>query len=114
MRPATRPVPAEVISVADRLVGSLSLAQAGLLGLPLALAAVLLLAPPRLEVVAYKVCLVGGAGLIFCPLAARCRQRLIIDWLATIRRYGRRSRHWSLAAIPDTPVRSGPKEGGNG
>ena len=105
MRTGTRIVPAEVISVEDRLVGWLSLVQAGLLGLPLGLAGLLLLASPRLEVVAYKVLLVGAVGLVCGSLAVRVRDRLAGDWLLVGRRYAGRPRRWLLGTIPDSPVR---------
>ena len=109
MKLASRIVPAEVISVADRLVGSLSLTQAGFLAAPLGLATLLLLAPPRLVVTAPKVWLVILAATICLPLAVRYQDRLLVGWLLVGQRYYYRPRRWWLR-----PVRAGSdqKRGG--
>ena len=104
-------VPAEVISVADRLAGSLSFVQAGWLAIPLGLAGLLLLAPPRLGVVAYKVLIVGGVLVVCGPLAGRWQGRLGCQWLLVGRRYLARPRCWRLGGLPDTP---GPRSPGRG
>ena len=102
----SRIVPAEVISVADRLVGSLSLVQASLLGAPLGLATLLLLAPPRLVVVPYKVLLVLLIAVICLPLAVRWQGRLIVSWLVVGQRYWARPRRWSLRPASDCPTKT--------
>ena len=107
MRARARIVPAEVISVEDRLAGSLSMVQAGFLGAPLFLAAFLLLAPPRLVVAPYKVLLVVLVGGFCLPLALRVQGRLVVFWLAVLWSYRSRPRRWALAPPPDSPVKSG-------
>lgn len=96
MKTTAKIVPAEVISVEDRLVGSLSLVQAGFLGAPLFLAGFLLLAPPKLAVVPYKVGLVVLAASLCLPLALRLRGRLLVAWLGVGYRYRSRPRSWVL------------------
>lgn len=106
MPKATQVVPAEVISVADRLVGNLSLAQAAFLGAPIGLAAFLLLAPPKLAVVPYKVGLVLLLAAICLPLAWRCQGRLLASWLVIGQQFYARPKAWVLR-----PARGGSTKG---
>ena len=107
MKAGSRVVPAEVISVEDRLVGSLGLVQAGFLGAPLFLSGFLLLAPPKLEVSAYKVLLVSAVGGFCLPLALRVQGRLVVFWLAVFWAYRSRPRAWVLSPPPDSPRKKG-------
>ena len=87
-----RPVPAEVIGTSDRLIGNITLIQAGLLSAPLVFVGILVLLPPLGQFHGYKFGLGCLVGLIFGCLAFRLQGRLGIDWLRLLIAYQGRQR----------------------
>lgn len=86
-------VPAQVTTVEDRIMGSLSFSQAILLIVPIFIGAALFAClPPLMSGSAYKYVLIGGLVLFGSILAIRVRGKIIAAWLATLLRYSVRPR----------------------
>lgn len=86
-------VPAQVTTVEDRIMGSLSFSQAILLIVPVFIGAALFAClPPLMSGSVYKYVLIGGLVLLGSILAIRVRGKIIAAWLATLLRYSVRPR----------------------
>ena len=86
----SKDIPAEVLRVEDRIIGSISLKQTLLLLIPLAAGLLLILAPPVFSWHAYKTLLIVEAGLVSGLLAIRLQGRLLLEWLTIIYKFHRR------------------------
>ena len=86
----SKDIPAEVLRVEDRIIGSISLKQTLLLLIPLAAGLLLIMVPPVFNWHAYKTLLVVEAGFVSGLLAVRLQGRLLLEWLTIIHRFHRR------------------------
>jgi PrgI family protein len=87
-------VPAQITTVEDKIAGGLSLSQVLLLVAPVFIgAAIFIVLPPSLEVMAYKVTLISVIVVLFCALAIRIKGRILLLWAVIIARYNLRPRY---------------------
>jgi len=88
-------VPTQITTVEDKLVGGLTVRQFMLLAVPVALFILLLvLLPPRADIVAYKVVISTLVAFVAMPLAIKIKGKLLLDWLIVIMRYMARPRYY--------------------
>ncbi len=87
-------VPAQVTTVEDKIMGSLSLSQLMLLLMPVFIGAALFATlPPVMESAVYKYILIGIVTIICLVLSIRIRGRIIALWIVTILRYNLRPKY---------------------
>jgi hypothetical protein len=87
-------VPAQITTVEDKVMGSLSLAQLLLLSSPIFIGSLIYFVfPPSLTGALYKTILTAIGTVILWALAIRFKGRLLIEWAITIGRYNRRPRY---------------------
>lgn len=99
----SRLIPIEVLRVEDKIFGSLSFLQIGLLACPIFSAIFLLFLPPAGELPIYKLSIVVLVFVIFGSLAYRLHGRLILHWLLLIVRYNLRPKTYVSQVIKQTP-----------
>lgn len=88
-------VPAQVTTVEDRIMGSLSFSQMILVITPIFLGGALFaFLPPAFGSSPYKYILMGVIALVCIVLAVRIRGRIVALWLATILRYNLRPTYY--------------------
>lgn len=88
-------VPAQVTTVEDRIMGSLSFSQMILVIAPIFLGGALFaFLPPAFGSSPYKYILIGAIALLCIILAIRIRGKIIALWLATILRYNLRPTYY--------------------
>ena len=88
-------VPAQVTTVEDRIMGSLSFSQMILLVAPVFVnAALFAILPPAMSSSVYKYVLMGIIVLISTVLAIRIKGKIIVLWLITILRYNLRPKYY--------------------
>lgn len=104
-------VPTQITTVEDKLVGGFTVRQFMLLAVPITLFILLLvLLPPRADVVTYKVVISCLVAFIAMPLAIKIKGKLLLDWLIVVIRYMARPRYYVydkntsyLRAMPREP-----------
>lgn len=88
-------VPAQVTTIEDKIMGSLSLSQLMLLLMPVFIGAALFAAlPPVMESALYKYILIGVVAVICIVLSIRIKGRIIALWIATILRFNLRPKYY--------------------
>lgn len=88
-------VPTQITTVEDKLVSSFTIRQFMLLAVPIAFfILILVLMPPRADIVAYKVIASGFVAFIAMPLAIKIRGKLLLDWLFIAFRYMSRPQYY--------------------
>ena len=88
-------VPAQITTVEDKVMGSLSLSQLLLLSSPIFIGSLIYFAfPPNLGGALYKTVLIAVASLVLCTLAIRLKGRILLLWAISIGRYNLRPRHF--------------------
>lgn len=103
-------VPAQVTTIEDKIIGSLSSKQSLLLVGPVFGTGLLLaLAPPYMAISAYKLVFILITALISALLAIRFKSKLILEWLIIGLRYRMRPRiyvynkqTWAYREVIDT------------
>ena len=111
-------VPTQITTVEDKLVGGFTMRQFMLLAVPMALFILLLvLLPPRADIVAYKVVISCVVAFIVMPLAIKVKGKLLLDWLVVFMRYMARPRYYVydkntsyLRAMPKEPKKAKAEE----
>lgn len=89
----TQVIPAQITTVEDKIVGSLTFSQLLLLLTPVALVALIYaFMPPLMELAWYKVGLVLSLSLPLIVLAIRVRGVVMLDWVQLVGRYVLRPR----------------------
>lgn len=84
----TQVIPAQITTVEDKIVGSLSFTQLLLLMVPVGLAAVIyILLPPMMSIAWYKLVLLISLSLPFVILALRIKGVLVVEWLQLVGSY---------------------------
>jgi hypothetical protein len=85
-------VPAQITTVEDKIAGNLSVTQLMLLIAPVMLTGLLFtIAPPTLQLTAYKLVIASLFGMTCLLLAVRVKGTLLLHWLITISRYNLRA-----------------------
>lgn len=88
-------VPAQITTVEDRVMGSLSFSQMLLVIAPIFLSAALFgLLPPVMSGSIYKYVIMGIIVLLSCVLAIRIKGKILASWLTTILRYNLRPKYY--------------------
>lgn len=88
-------VPAQVTTVEDRIMGSLSLSQLMILLLPVFIGAALFASlPPMMESALYKYVAIGIFSVICLVLSIRIKGKIIALWIVTILRYNLRPKYY--------------------
>lgn len=88
-------VPAQVTTVEDKIMGSLSLSQLMILLLPVFVGAALFaVLPPAMESSLYKYILIGVLALLCMILAIRIKGKIIALWIVTVLRYNLRPKYY--------------------
>ena len=89
------PVPTQITTVEDKLVGSFTIRQFMLLAVPVAFfILILVLMPPRADIVTYKVIISGLVAFIAMPMAIKIKGKLLLDWLLIAIRYMSRPQYY--------------------
>ncbi len=83
-------VPAQITTIEDVVIGSLTVTQLITLAIPVFACLVCVVLPPSFTVAVYKVCVVAGLYCVCWPLAIRWHNRLIARHIWIARRYARR------------------------
>lgn len=88
-------VPAQVTTVEDRIMGSLSFSQMMLVIAPVFVSAALFaVLPPTMGGSIYKYIIMGVIALLSCILAIRIKGKILALWLITILRYNLRPKYY--------------------
>lgn len=88
-------VPAQVTTVEDRIMGSLSLSQLMILLLPVFVGAALFaVLPPVMESAVYKFVLIGIMAATCLILSVRIKGKIVALWIMTILRYNLRPKYY--------------------
>ncbi len=88
-------IPAQIITVEDKLAGNLSLSQIIILMIPLFVGTlVYVLFPPKMELTVYKGILTGVVALLFITLSFRVKNKIVFQWLIVLLRYTLRPRYY--------------------
>jgi hypothetical protein len=88
-------VPAQVTTVEDRIIGSLSFSQMMFLIVPVFVGAALFaVLPPAMGSSIYKFVIMGILALICCVLAVRIKGKILALWLLVIIRYNLRPKYY--------------------
>lgn len=86
-------IPAEITSVEDKIVGSLSYRQIVILSLPLFMSMVIyILLPPFVNFSQYKYILLILVSVLISSLAIRIEQKILLDWIRLFINYRNRPR----------------------
>jgi hypothetical protein len=86
-------VPAQIITVEDKIIGNLSMQQLGLLLAPLFLGIIFfVMLPPNFKLVLYKLAIVVVAFIICGTLAIRIQGKVVFYWLILLFSYRSRPR----------------------
>lgn len=84
----TQVIPAQITTVEDKIVGSLSFTQLLLLMVPVGLAGVIyILLPPMMSIAWYKLVLLICLSLPFVILSLRIKGVLVVEWLQLVGSY---------------------------
>jgi hypothetical protein len=84
-------VPAQIITVEDKIVGNISIQQAMLLGAPILVGFIIaLIFPPSGQFVAYKITIVIILFILCGSLAIRIKERIAVQWLKLFVAYSAR------------------------
>jgi hypothetical protein len=101
-------VPAQITTVEDRVLGSLTPYQAALISLPLVFGVVFYATlPPHFHLKLYKIGLIAAMELIGAILSIRKNDQMLIFWLITRIRYNVRPRYY-IYNKNDTHLRNIP------
>lgn len=88
-------VPAQVTTVEDKIMGSLSLSQLMILLLPVFIGAALFaILPPAMGSALYKYILIGILAVICLALSIRIKGKIVALWIVTILRYNLRPKYY--------------------
>jgi hypothetical protein len=88
-------VPAQVTTVEDKIMGSLSLSQLMILLLPVFIgAALFIILPPAMGSALYKYLLMGIIAVICIVLSIRIKGKIVALWIVTILRYNLRPKFY--------------------
>jgi hypothetical protein len=88
-------VPAQVTTVEDKIMGSLSLSQLMILLLPVFIGAALFaILPPAMGSALYKYILIGILSVICLVLSIRIKGKIVALWIVTILRYNLRPKYY--------------------
>ncbi len=88
-------VPAQVTTVEDKIMGSLSLSQLMILLLPVFVGAALFaVLPPAMESSLYKYILIGILALLCMVMAIRIKGKIVALWIITVLRYNLRPKYY--------------------
>lgn len=88
-------VPAQVITVEDKVTGSLSLQQLIMLTSPIFLGSIVyVLFPPFFKAEPYKIVVITTLFVIFATLAIRVKGKLLIQWIGALAHYNQRPRYY--------------------
>ena len=88
-------VPAQVTTIEDRIMGSLSLSQLLIMLLPVFIGAALFaILPPAMGSAIYKYVLIGILTLICLILAIRIKGKIVALWIVTVLRYNLRPKFY--------------------
>lgn len=88
-------VPAQVTTVEDKIMGSLSLSQLMILLLPVFIGAALFaILPPAMGSALYKYLLIGIFAIICLILSIRIKGKIVALWIVTILRYNLRPKYY--------------------
>jgi hypothetical protein len=88
-------VPAQVTTVEDKIMGSLSLSQLMILLLPVFIGAALFaILPPAMGSALYKYILIGILAVICLVLSIRIKGKIVALWIITILRYNLRPKYY--------------------
>lgn len=104
----TTTVPAEMTSVEDRIVGSLTLRQLVLLMAPLFIGAIIFcVLPPKIKIDPYKLVVWLSISIPLVVLAVRIKGSLVLDWFILLYAYGSRAKTYVAdknSSIARSPV----------
>ena len=90
-------VPAQITTIEDRVAGNLSLAQVGLLAVPIFGGCLIyIVLPPLMGTTGYKLALVLTGVVTGAGLAIRYKGRLVGGWIMMIAKYNLRPRYYVL------------------
>ena len=88
-------VPAQVTTVEDKIMGSLSLSQLMILLLPVFIGAALFaILPPAMGSALYKYILIGILAVMCLVLSIRIQGKIVALWIVTILRYNLRPKYY--------------------
>lgn len=88
-------VPAQVTTVEDRIMGSLSLSQLMILLIPVFIGAALFsILPPAMGSALYKYVLIGIVAVICLILSIRIKGKIVALWIVTVLRYNLRPKYY--------------------
>ena len=88
-------VPAQVTTIEDRIMGSLSLSQLLIMLLPVFIGAALFaILPPSMGSAIYKYILIGIIALICLILSIRIKGKIVALWIVTVLRYNLRPKYY--------------------
>lgn len=88
-------VPAQVTTVEDKIMGSLSLSQLMILLLPVFIGAALFaILPPAMGSALYKYILIGILAVMCLVLSIRIKGKIVALWIVTILRYNLRPKYY--------------------
>ncbi|SRR5258708_427160 len=81
-------IPAQIITIEDKIAGSLSLSQIVILIIPLISTMIIyLIFPPVMKFSLYKAGISLVIAALFLPLAMRIKEKIIFQWLIILLRY---------------------------
>ncbi|MGI8420312.1 MAG: hypothetical protein ACR2LN_06775 [Candidatus Levyibacteriota bacterium] len=84
-------IPAQIITVEDRIAGNLTLSQIIILMIPLFFGTlVYTIFPPKMELTLYKMLSGGFIALLFMLLALRFKGKIVLQWMILLLRYNLR------------------------
>lgn len=88
-------VPAQVTTIEDRIMGSLSLSQLMILLLPVFVGAAIFAGfPPAMGSALYKYVLIGILAVICLILSIRIKGKIVALWIVTVLRYNLRPKYY--------------------
>ena len=88
-------IPAQITTVEDKIAGSLNMTQILILMFPVLWTAIIyILFAPIMQLVVYKLGLIGIVTLICLVLVIRIKDKIVAEWLGVVLRYHFRPRFW--------------------
>jgi hypothetical protein len=104
-------VPAQIMTVEDKITGNLTLSQIMLLASPVFFNfLVYALLPWPLKLDTYKLVLMSITAIVMCGLAVRVRGKIILEWLITVSRFSNRPRFYVYNKNEPSRIKAQPEE----
>jgi hypothetical protein len=88
-------IPAQITTVEDKIVGSLSMTQILIMMIPVGLTALIyILFAPSMKLVSYKLILIASITLTCLILAIRIKDKIVAEWLRVLFTYSNRPKYY--------------------